>query len=324
VATDSPGRPSLTVAIVSWNTRELLADCLRALAQDAEDGLAEVWVFDNASSDGSAALVREQFPWAKLIASAENLGFGAGVNAVAAPSRTPWVVPANADTRVEPGALRTLLEAGARTPKAAVLAPMLRLPDGTVQHSAYPFPSVAFALAYVTGVLGLSRRLARRWRIGRGFDPTVEQEVPWVVGAFLLVRRTAWDEVGGFDEAQWMYAEDLDLGWRLDRAGWRALYVPRAQVIHAESAATTQAWGDTRHDRWHASTYAWVVRRRGLLYARLLAATYVVGFRVRSAMLLPLARAGSSRARRARHDALNAARAHSVGLRSRRMLERVR
>jgi N-acetylglucosaminyl-diphospho-decaprenol L-rhamnosyltransferase len=320
------GEPSapVTVAVVSWNTRELLAQCLDSLHADQEQGLAEVWVHDNASTDGSPELVAERFPWVRLIASSENLGFGAGVNEVAQRTSSRWIVPANADTRVQPGALRTLLAAGESHPEAAVLAPRLILPDGSTQHSAYPFPTIPFTLAYVTGATRASDRLARHWCIERGFDPERAREVAWAVGAFLLVSRAAWTAVGGFDSGQWMYAEDLDLGWRLQRAGWKARYVPEARVFHDESAATTQAWGDQRHDRWHASTYAWMMRRRGLAVTRTVATINVLGFTLRAVIATAPAALGSGRARSARAWALGAARAHRVGLRPRAELERVR
>jgi N-acetylglucosaminyl-diphospho-decaprenol L-rhamnosyltransferase len=304
-----------TIAIVSWNTRSLLADCLGSLREDMKSGIADVWVVDNASSDGSAEMVSERFPSVNLIPSAQNLGFGAAVNAVAARTRSNWVVPANADVRLDRGALRTLLAEGERHPEAAVIAPRLILPDGATQHSVYPFPTIPFTLAYVSGATRLSGRLARHWCIEDGFDPARGREVAWAVGAFLLVRRTAWAAVGGFDETQWMYAEDLDLGWRLRRAGWTARYVPEARVFHEESASTTQAWGDDRHLRWHASTYQWMSRRRGATIARVVAAINVCGFLLRGAVSLPGELLGSDAARHRRRSSLNAARAHGVGLR---------
>lgn len=316
--------PAVTVAVVSWNTRSLLADCLRSLWSSVEAGRAEVWVFDNASTDGSPEMVRESFPWARLVASSENLGFGAGVNEIARRTATPWIAPANADISLAPDALSILLEEGARHPEAGAIAPRLILPDGSTQHSCYPFPTVPFTLAYLTGATGRSRRLARRWHIGPGFDGAHSQEVPWAVGAFLLVRRRAWDEVGGFDDAQWMYAEDLDLGWRLMKAGWRTRYSSRARVHHVEAAATNQAWGGARHLRWHASTYSWLARRRGLRYAQLLAVVNVVGFLLRAAILRTAGLAGNESARQAWPSAVEAARSHSVGLRPRGHLERVR
>jgi GT2 family glycosyltransferase len=312
----------VTVAVVSWNTRELLGRCLRSLHEDASRGLADVWVVDNASSDGSPALVRERFPWVKLIASAQNRGFGAAVNLVAARTSSPWLAPANADVELDAGAMERLLDEGERHPEAGAIAPRLILPDGSTQHSVYPFPTLPFTLAHVLGALAVSRRLSRRWCLGSGFDPSRGREVPWAVGAFLLVRRDAWEQAGGFDERQWMYAEDLDLGWRLQRAGWTTRYEPEARIGHAESAATVQAWGHERHARWHASTYVWLVRRRGPAFAWLIAATNVAGFLLRAAAYTPAAAAGSGRARRARRDSLNAARAHAIGLRPVRSDER--
>jgi N-acetylglucosaminyl-diphospho-decaprenol L-rhamnosyltransferase len=314
----------VTVAVVSWNTRALLHACLESLREDSDAGHVDVWVLDNASSDGSAELVREQFPWVELIASGENLGFGPAVNRVAARTTSPWIAPANADIRFAQGALQALVEEGERHPEAGVIAPRLILPDGSTQHSAYPFPTIPFSLAYVTGLTAVSPTLARRWFIDQGFDPSRGREVGWAVGALLLIRRAAWEQVGGFDEGQWMYAEDLDLGWRLSRAGWKARYQPAARVFHDESAATSQAWGAGRYARWHASSYAWQLRRRGPVVARMIAAINVVGYFARAAVLSPLAVAGSGRARALRRHALNAARSHAVGLRPTRVLEQVR
>jgi N-acetylglucosaminyl-diphospho-decaprenol L-rhamnosyltransferase len=324
VSAGRSSEPLVTIAIVSWNTRTLLAECLESLYDDARERRADVWVLDNASSDGSAEMVSERFPWVELIASDENVGFGAGVNAIAARTDTKWLAPANADVRLAPRALGRLLAAGAEHPEAAVLAPRLVLPDGSTQHSVYPFPTIPFTLAYASGAVARSERLARHWNIDRGFDPEVAREVSWAVGAFLLVRRSAWDAVGGFDERQWMYAEDLDLGWRLSRAGWRARYVPDARVHHAESASTTQAWGGERHARWHASTYAWMARRRGLTVARVVAAINVAGFLLRASVAALAGLLGRSSAREVRRAALSAARAHTIGLRDRAVLERTR
>lgn len=314
----------VTVAVVSWNTRALLERCLESLHADAHSGTADVWVIDNASSDGSAELVRERFPWVSLIASSENLGFGAAVNAVAARTHSDWIAPANADTRVTPGALARLLAEGRAHPEAAVMAPRLILPGGDTQHSVYPFPTVAFTLAYVLGAVARSRRLARHWCIDEGFDPDLAREVDWAVGAFLLVRRDAFAQVGGFDEAQWMYAEDLDLNWRLARAGHRARYVPEARVHHAESSATTQAWGGERYARWHASSYAWMARRRGWPLMRLIATINVVGYMARALALTPASALGRPEASSSRRRAIDSARAHSVGLRQRERLAQVR
>lgn len=314
----------MAVGVVSWNTRELLRRCLASLRADADEGLAEVWVVDNASSDGSAAMVLAEFPWVRLLASTENVGFGAAVNMVAARTETQWIAPANADVRLEPRALTTLLEEGERHLRAAALAPRLILPNGATQRSVFPFPTIPFALAYSTGALSLSQRLSSHWNVGRGFDPDRPRDVSWAVGAFVLVRRVAWDAVGGFDEARWMYAEDLDLGWRLARADWRTRYVPKARVFHEEAAATSQAWGADRYARWHASTYSWMAQRRGFAVARLVALVYVVGYLVRAVAIWPAALIGLGQSEQVRQRMLNGARTHMIGLRSRVVLEGAR
>jgi N-acetylglucosaminyl-diphospho-decaprenol L-rhamnosyltransferase len=262
---------AVAVAVVSWNTRDLLRACLRSLV---DEPLAEVWVVDNASSDGSAEMVRTEFPSVELIALDHNVGFGPAVNLVAAKTSAPWIAPANSDIEVRPGALRGLLEAAGRQPRAGVLAPRLELPSGETQHSVYAFPTIPFTARFN---LGFHRRVGDRLCLEGFWDPSRERDVDWALGAFLLVRRAAWDAAGGFDEQQWMYAEDLDLGWRIARSGYTTHYVPAARVLHHASAATTQAWGDERTLRWLRSTYAWMLRRRGLVRTRITAAINVAG-----------------------------------------------
>jgi N-acetylglucosaminyl-diphospho-decaprenol L-rhamnosyltransferase len=316
--------PAVAIAVVSWNTRDLLAGCLESLAPEHEAGRARVWVVDNASSDGSAELVRERFAWANLIASPDNLGFGAAVNYVAERTDAKWLAPANADVRVERGALERLIATGRADPGAGAVAPRLLLPDGSTQHSAYAFPTVPFTLLHALGALRSGGRLARRWPVPGAWDPDRPSDVPWAVGAFLIVRRSAWDEVGGFDPGQWMYAEDLDLGWRLHEAGWRTRYEPEAVVHHDESAAVGKAWGGGRYERWHRSTYAWMLRRRGALRTRLVALANVAGYGARAALLAPGAALRLGRAKQRRRDAVNAVRAHRIGLRPRSELDTYR
>jgi GT2 family glycosyltransferase len=253
----------VAIAVVSWNTRALLHRCLHSIEPEVRAGRAVAWVIDNASSDGSAEMVASSFPWVELIASAENLGFGPAVNAVAERTDSPWIAIANADTELSGSALATLLAAGARDPAIGIVAPRLVLPDGTTQHSAYAFPKLGFVLAFNLGAGGISRRLAERMLLEGSWKGDRPRSVGWALGAFLLVRRAAWDAAGGFDPAQWMYAEDLDLGWRVAKAGWRTWFEPAAAVRHHGAAATSQLWGDDRDIRWQRSTYAWMLRRRG-------------------------------------------------------------
>jgi N-acetylglucosaminyl-diphospho-decaprenol L-rhamnosyltransferase len=288
---------TVAVAVVSWNTRDLLARCLESLEPEVERGLAEVWVVDNASTDGSPEMVGEDFGWVQLVASPENLGFGRAVNLVAERTASEWVVPANADVALRPGALERLLEAGQRDPGAGALAPRLVLPNGETQHSVFAFPSIPFALALQSGAFRLSRRLSDRMALIGHWNSTRDRRVPWAIAAFLMVRRRAWDQVGGFDERQWMYAEDLDLGWRLREAGWGTRYVPAAVVDHAGGASTTQAWGHELAPVWQRSTYGFMARRLGMPRTLAFAAVYALGTGARWLVLAPGALVRGGRAR---------------------------
>lgn len=303
------------MAVVSWNTRELLRRCLISLQPDAWSGLADVWVVDNASHDGSAEMVAREFPWTRLLACDENLGFGRAVNLAARHTRGCWLGIANADIALRPGALGALLAAGRGDPGAGAVAPRLILPDGSTQHSVFAFPTVPHALLLNLGLLRASRRLGDRFAALGAWDAQRARRVPWAVGAFLLVRYAAWETIGGFDEHQWMYAEDLDIGWRLRRAGWATRYEPAAEVLHHNSASTSQAWEDGRRtERWQRSTYAWMLRRRGTLRTRLTAATNVVGSAVRYALLTPAAWIAPARCAPARERARWWIRLHAEGL----------
>jgi N-acetylglucosaminyl-diphospho-decaprenol L-rhamnosyltransferase len=254
---------AVTVAVVSWNTKDLLDRCLRSLAAYAQSGQAEVWVVDNASSDASAEMVRERHPWVRLLALKENLGYGGAVNLVAGRTRSRWFAFANADVALEPGALEPLLAAGESDPGAGIVAPRLVLPNGETQHLAWAFPTLGATVAQNLGPRILPGRLADRLALSGAWNPERPRRIPWAVGAFLLVRREAWNRVGGFDPQQWMSAEDLDLGWRMHTAGWATRYEPSAIVHHEESSATRSVWGDHLPIHWQRCAYAWMVRRRG-------------------------------------------------------------
>jgi N-acetylglucosaminyl-diphospho-decaprenol L-rhamnosyltransferase len=281
--------PIVTVAVVSWNTRELLLACLESLASEVSAGRAQVWVVDNGSSDGSAQAARERAPWAHVIEAQRNLGFGRAVNLVARSTESEWLVAANADVALEPGALEGLLEASSDD-RAGCLAPRLILPDGSTQHSVYPLPTVPFTLAFNLGLHRLTPRVADRLCLEGFWDAERAREVPWAIGAFLLLRRAAFDAVGGFDERQWMYAEDLDLGWRMRAAGWTTRYEPSARVRHQAGAATGPAFGEETVARFMAATYGALLRRRGLARTWTTAALNVAGAAGRLAWMVPLAR----------------------------------
>lgn len=314
--------PPVVVAVVSWNTRELLDACLRSLRPDVDEHRAAVWVVDNGSSDGSVELVRERHPWVNLIVSPENLGFGRAVNLVAARTTSSWIAPANSDVALEPGALVRMLAAGSEHPRAGAIAPRLLLSDGSTQHSVFAFPLLAFTMIYNLGLARIVPGLDERLCLPGGWDPERPRKIDWAMGAFLLVRREAWEETGGFDAGQWMYAEDLDLGWRLAQRGWQTRYEPGARVHHRASAATEQVWGDASADRWLSATYAWSLRRHGAPATRAIAAMNVLGSTLRYLARVPLARLRPERWSAGRDWFRDWARLHTIGLRPRAQLER--
>lgn len=267
----------IAIAVVSWNTRALLDACLQSLRAAHEAGIAEVHVVDNASTDGSAAMVAADHPWVTLHEPGRNLGYGPAVNLVAAQTTTPFIAAANSDLRVAPDALAALLDAATAHPDAGVLAPRLLTPGGETQHSVHPFPTVRLGLLLSTG-LALRRRIARSLPMEGHWDPAVAREVDWAHGALLLIRRRTWDAVGGFDPGQFFYAEDLDLCWRARRAGYATRYVPEACVQHEVSAAAGARWDShARAVRSQRSTYAWLLARRGPLAARSVALANLAG-----------------------------------------------
>ncbi len=239
------------MVIVNHGTAALLADCLRSLAGGGLAGLeAAVWVVDNASSDDSVALLRRDFPWVRLIASDQNLGFStannlalraagfAAGNAAPLPFRHALIL--NPDTVVPPGALGRLVADLEAEPELAVVGPRLLLPDGSLDlacRRSFPSPEVS-----LYRFLGLSRRFPRHPRFGRynlTFLPEDQDaDVDSVVGACMLVRGTAIRQVGLFDEVFWMYGEDLDWCMRFKQAGWRVAYRPRTVVHHVKRAAS--------------------------------------------------------------------------------------
>jgi GT2 family glycosyltransferase len=281
-----------------------------------------VWVVDNGSSDGSVEMVRQCHGWAKLVEPGENLGYGRAVNLVAERTSSPWFALSNADVAMREGALEALLSAGRADPGAGILAPRLILPNGSTQHSAWAFPTLSATLVQNAGSRLAGTCLADRLALAGAWDAGRARRVPWSVGAFLLVRRKAWDDVGGFDEDQWMSAEDLDLGWRMRQRGWATRHVPSALVDHEENAATAQVWtGGELALHWQRCAYSWMLRRMGRPRTAWVGLLNFAGSGTR--LLIALARSGFRGS-----DALRAhARwvlVHAYAFAPRRVLERYR
>ena len=309
-----PAEP-VTAVVVSYQTRGLLLDCLDALADDAAAGRIRVVVVDNGSTDGSVQAAREHAPWAEVRVPGTNLGFGAAVDQIATETAGPWLLALNADTVLAPAALRRMLSVGESDPQIGAVAPRLGLGGGGTQHSVGPLPTLGVVTAFALGLHRLLPELGDRLCLEPGWNPDRARTVPWAVGACLLLRREAFEAVGGFDARQWMYAEDLDLCWRLGEAGWQVRYEPGAYVAHASAAATGPAFGAARRRRYMAATYAVIARRRGPGTARAVALVNLLGTLARLSWMLPLAAIRPAR-RPAARDTLGWVAAHRAGLSS--------
>jgi N-acetylglucosaminyl-diphospho-decaprenol L-rhamnosyltransferase len=228
---------SLDVVIVSYRSRELLQECLDSLRAHPTSGQMRVIVVDNASGDGTTETVTSEYPEVELIGSPTNLGFAAATNLGAARGEAPYVLALNPDTAITEGALDAVLAAMEAHPDVAVAGARLVRPDGSLDHaSKRSFPTPLSALGHFTGV---GRRPGARGKLAAYRAPDVESgPVDAVNGAFMLMRRSAFEQVGGFDEGYWMYMEDLDLSYTLAQAGWGTWYEPGATVMHVKGGTT--------------------------------------------------------------------------------------
>lgn len=220
------------------------------------------------------------------------------------------------------GALDALIAAGGRRPECGALAPRLVLPSGETQRSVFRFPHLLDQLLVVVGAHCISNRVSRRLDVQRVSCPPVEYEVDYAMGAFLVLRRNAFDAVGGFDERQWMYAEDMDLSWRLRRAGWTTLYVPTVTIRHVGGAASDVAFASEAPTRTLAALYAWLERRRGRRRMLAFVAINLAGATLRLSWLWPLARLAPGRFSAAHERVLDWWRMNSVAVRTRRSAQR--
>jgi GT2 family glycosyltransferase len=277
VLTEQP-RPLVDVGVVTYNTRDLTVAALRRLVDGSDGCRLRLLVRDNASGDGTVDAVAAHFPEAEVDAGSENLGFAAGVNTLLARSTAPWFLALNSDAWPDPGAVLRLVRAAEAFPFAAAVAPRLERPDGTLEHSTYPFPSVE--VAAVTGA-GLYRRIGRgraeRLALVGSWMHDRPRPVDWAVGAALLIRREALEDIGGFDERFFMYVEDLEWAWRARRHGWEIRFEPAAVVRHVGNASGAAAYGRRRTATYLHNTYRFYRRHHGPVSTAAFRALNLVG-----------------------------------------------
>ena len=231
------GTSRVTVVIVSFNTRDHLRACLDSVLAEGPGGVV---VVDNASTDGTTDMVRLEYPGVALHANSTNLGYGSAANQAIAGSRGDYVLLLNCDTLLLPGTIAKLASHMDRHPEAGVVGPLLRHPDGSVDRSYFALPGTLSWLLENEPVVWLLRCLpVGRQRFLCLTAPTVDRVVPWVKGAALLLRRTAFEAVGGFDESYFMYFEEVDLCLRLHAIKKQVHFTPTATVIHIGGVSTS-------------------------------------------------------------------------------------
>jgi N-acetylglucosaminyl-diphospho-decaprenol L-rhamnosyltransferase len=280
----------LSIIIVNWNVRDLLLRCLQSIVAQARPNPDEwtwrigVWsleiiVVDNASTDGSTGMVRSDFPRIQLIQNEENRGFTAANNQGLAVSQGRFLMLLNPDTEVAEDTLTRMLQYMDTHPQVGVLGPQLLYADGSQQSSRRRFPTFATALVESTVVQEWwsDNHILQRYYMTDTPDDAV-QPVDWVVGACLLVRREAYEQVGELDEGFFMYSEEMDWCRRYKSSGWEIVYLPTATVIHHEGKSSEQVV-PARHIYFQSSKVRYFRKHHGSFQAEILRwfllATYV-------------------------------------------------
>ena len=232
--------PKISVIIVSYNVRAYLQQALYSLRRALAGIAHEIFVVDNASVDGTLAMLRQHFPEVIVLENRENVGFGRANNQALARARGEFVVMINPDTVVQEDTFRKLLAFFEHTPDAAAATCKIINPDGSFSvdcRHAIPTPMIAF-----WKVTGLSRLFPRSKLFGQYnltyLDPNQTYPVPAISGSFMMVKRRVLEEVGFFDERFFMYCEDIDLCYRINLKGYKIYYVPTTQIIHYKGEST--------------------------------------------------------------------------------------
>lgn len=227
------------VVVVNYESGSVLA---RGVASLEGEGPAELVVVDNGSTDGSVDELRRGCPGVVVIDPGRNLGYGAAANRGVAATRSELILVCNPDLSVIPGALTEMVRALDSDPTIAVVGPLIRTPEGDRYPSARQFPSMIDAAGHaMLGQFAPQNPFTRAYQhADLALEVDTVSPVDWVSGSCFLVRREAFEQVGGFDERYFMYLEEVDLCWRLGKVGWRVVYAPAAVVNHQQGVSTNR------------------------------------------------------------------------------------
>jgi len=227
------GAPRLAVVIVSYNTRRMIRRCLQSLQAFPPHCSHAIWVVDNASRDGTVAMLRQEFPAVRLHANRRNLGYAAAVNQGLEAAGAEYTLVLNPDIVVRDGAVDQLVAFMDAHADAGLAAAKLLNTDGSLQYTCRSFytpQTLLFRRTFLGKLFPRSRVIRRHLMLD--YDHATPRAVDWVIGACMLVRRSAVEDVGGMDERFFLYFEDVDWCFRLGRQGWKVYYVPQAEMLH--------------------------------------------------------------------------------------------
>lgn len=233
--------PDVSIVIVNWNTRDLLRGCLASVAAQTR-AAHEVIVVDNASTDGSPAMVRDEFPGVVLVANTDNRGFAGANNQGLRLARGRHLLLLNPDTIVLDHAIDRMLAWLALHPDVGCVGCQVLEGPGVLQRTCFADPGPLNLAIVELGLMRLAPRLpffGRPWYLD--WDRRSQRDVDVVSGMFMLVPRPVMDRVGLLDDAFFIYAEEADWCRRIRKAGWRCVFVPEAQIIHLDGGSKSTA-----------------------------------------------------------------------------------
>lgn len=264
---DAKVSPKISIVVLSYNTRVLLRQCLSSIQpglEDCDQDVSvcdyEVIVVDNASSDGSPEMVRSKFPSAVLLINDTNEGFARAVNRGVEVSHGEFILVSNSDVVYPPGSIAEMIHFAIFHPNVGVVGPQLVYPDGSWQQSYGTVPSIGASLKCLFFLFSLHNGIRRLlW-------PTVKidlrpKHVGYIPGAAMLIRKKAFDAVGGFDEDFFFYGEDVDFCMRLRKLGWDVVFLPKSRVIHVHGGSSTKVCPDDRFLRLQVQSNVLFLRK---------------------------------------------------------------
>lgn len=223
--------------IVNYNAGDDLTNCVTSLR---EQGVQDITVSDNGSKDNSLETLAAKFPDVP-VNHLPNPGYGGGMNHAAKTQDNEFIYVMNPDAAVRPGAVKMLLERMDSDSKIGIIGPRIENEDGSLYPSARRFPSFKDGIPHaILGMFKPNNPWTRRYKM-QDWGHNSYREVDWVSGASMFCRREAFDGINGFDDDYWLYMEDVDLCWRMHRAGWKVVYDPEAVVVHVGGTATAKS-----------------------------------------------------------------------------------